>query len=180
MNTTANPNGRVQTEFSEEEVAERLGISIHSLRLHSAAGVLGPSPYQQFAQSLAEVGQFFGVSERTVGTWRAKGMPGEPGCYPLATIGYWRAKNLESRNTAQSPRSGLLARAIYRLLSIELGRKSHAAASEAVERVFPELSDEEKEKVRYEFLGSLHGHFQEFMPDEKEIDRILAECQNLL
>ena len=50
------------------------------------------------ATSTVEVAEFFGVSDTVVRKdWKARGMPGERGCYNLSEIAKWKIKREMSR-----------------------------------------------------------------------------------
>ena len=50
------------------------------------------------ASSLDLVGEFFGVSRRTVAEWRVQGMPGSEQKWPLDQISRWRYERLVERH----------------------------------------------------------------------------------
>lgn len=60
------------------------------------------------ARSLAEVARAFRVSERTAAGWRARGMPGEPGNYPIAAIEAWKSANVEGSEAAKRAQARLM------------------------------------------------------------------------
>ncbi len=48
---------------------------------------------EEYFTTHTEVGQHFGVSERTVAKWIARGMPGESGAYPRSQMDAWLEAN---------------------------------------------------------------------------------------
>jgi len=56
---------------------------------------------------IADVASHFGVAVRTVGNWRASGMPGDPGRFDLAEIAAWRAAQGGGRQGQSKPRDRL-------------------------------------------------------------------------
>lgn len=83
-------------EASAKQAADMLGIHPFSLDILQAFGVPGTPPlYGEIVETLAEVATAYGISERTVASWRARGMPGESGCFSLNHIERWRNSELK-------------------------------------------------------------------------------------
>ena len=56
--------------------------------------------------TLSEVGEFFGLDEQTIRTWRLKtpAMPGEPGRWPIKRIVQWRCEWIQQTDLAAAKR----------------------------------------------------------------------------
>ena len=109
-------------------------------------------------------------------------MPGKPGAYPLGAIDIWRRENLKSSRSESidGGGSGILIRALYRLLRIELSRRSQLAADDFIEHMLPRCTEHEKDRMKFRFLSCCYLHFQELMPNENQIDRVLDECKDMI
>lgn len=57
-------------------------------------------------KTLSEVGEFFGLDEQTIRTWRLKtpAMPGEPGRWPIKRIVQWRCEWIQQTDLASAKR----------------------------------------------------------------------------
>lgn len=56
--------------------------------------------------TLSEVAAWWGVHEQTIKSWRAEGMPGAEGAWPLKLIAQWRIAKAERRGLAAGEESG--------------------------------------------------------------------------
>lgn len=85
-----------KTTSATKRAADEIGIQEFSLDVLTAFGVPGTPPiYGQIVETLAEVAKVYGVSERTVASWRSRGMPGESGCFSINHIERWRRVELQ-------------------------------------------------------------------------------------
>lgn len=177
----------------EQEAAEIANLSVAALRLYFAAGAIPPDcagigyEYLEAVPTMIEVARAFDVSERTVHTWRSKGMPGQPGSYPLPAIRRWRlaqdsapAAWLYRGNKELPPTTatGDLARAILRVLRVDLrravsrARKDIAASLELIDR----NDDAALDNL---VLVIMAKHLDGFCLDDEAIERLLAETWDL-
>ena len=63
---------------------------------------------ERTVESQGAVAQYFGVSLRSVSTWRIQGMPGEPGRYDLDAIEEWRGQQGNRGGSTEAERAKLL------------------------------------------------------------------------
>lgn len=105
-----------------QQAADKLGVHPFSLELLTAFGVPGTPPiYGDVVATLAEVATAYGVSERTVASWRARGMPGESGCFSLNHIERWRNRELTDapRRFPERAVSNDMVRAVFDYIESE-------------------------------------------------------------
>lgn len=129
--TQRRTRGRAQAESEAEldettnaakRAADAIGIHEFSLDVLAAFGVPGTPPiYGQIVETLAEVAKVYGVSERTVASWRSRGMPGESGCFSINHIERWRRVELQDapRLRPEQAISSDLVRAVFDYLEGE-------------------------------------------------------------
>lgn len=112
----------VTLDDAMQQAAHKLGIHPFSLDLLAAFGVPGTPPlYGEILSTLAEVGTAYGVSERTVASWRARGMPGESGCFSLNHVERWRNRELKDapRRFPERAVSNDMVRAVFDYMDAE-------------------------------------------------------------
>jgi hypothetical protein len=129
MTTTTDPQPKTKRSRKSQrstgtkaEAAEMLGIHEFSVDVLAAFGVPGTPPlYGEIVETLADVAKAYGVSERTVAGWRARGMPGESGCFSLNHIERWRKAELQDapRRFPERAISDDLVRAVFDYVETE-------------------------------------------------------------
>ena len=79
-------------------VAAGLGVHLLAAKIIVAAGAPSEdSPYlDEPLETAADAGVFFGVSERTIHSWLARGMPGDRGAYFKSRMLGWRKRQPEA------------------------------------------------------------------------------------
>ena len=161
------------------------GLSVMALRaIFAATGAPCPIDYGPTVGSLAQVGIHFGVSERTVANWKARGMPGEPGHYNLPRIQQWRRQQNDPEpwhftgNPKLTPRqaSGDLVRGLLRSLRVHLKESAHHALSDFLTALDGDGFDEVRELVEFAFQTTMIRHFEQYSLTDEEIERFLEEC----
>lgn len=71
------------------------------------------------AVTLADVAAHFGVSERTIGYWRRRGMPGDPGHFDLDLIESWKRGVIDQGGGNQHQAELMRIRARMELLELQ-------------------------------------------------------------
>ena len=133
--------------------------------------------------SLAEVGKFFGVSERSAASWRAKGMPGQPGNYPLTKILNWRRQQPDGEvwftgnpKLIPRPATGDLCRAIYKVFRSEIPQAAARAREDFLRVVFTDdVPAEDREVIEFGFDCAMQKHFADLRLSNEEIEQRLIE-----
>ena len=69
--------------------------------------------------TLEEVAEVFGKKQGTIRDWRTQGMPGEPGCYPIADIFGWLTRRITPRKSNDAEKRWRIARADKAELELE-------------------------------------------------------------
>lgn len=186
------PAAEYQEGLAEEKkAAEEAGQSVRAQRLWQAAMGVGNGSidYGPTVKSLVEVAEHFGVSERWVNNWRARGMPGETGAYNLAAIRLWlrmqrdgQDQRLETGNPDLLPRdaTGDLVRAMYRVLRFHLPRAILLAMSDVRRVSIAGATDAARATSERAYLLALSSRLDEFILTDEEIEAILKECWPLV
>ena len=152
------------------------------------AGADGTPVTGDSVDSLAEVAKFFSVSERTAASWRAKGMPGQPGNYPLTKILNWRRQQPDGEawftgNPKLKPRpaTGDLCRAIYKVFRSEIPQAAARAKEEFICAVFTDdLPEDDRKAIEFGFDCATEKHFSAMCLTDEEIERRLAESWHIV
>ncbi len=134
-----------------DQWAEMLGESRLAAKISRASGCFGFDEYLEPLATAAEVAIAFGVSERTIASWIARGCPGSRGAYYVQQILVWRASQPEpepwhstgNRNLATHPCSGTFARSILRVLRVDL-----TAATRSIRKAVSKAVDGDAAKIK--------------------------------
>ncbi len=181
----------------EKQCARDMGISVRSLRAFLASGILPFGQFEEYQEpqtvvnSLAKVATHFGVSERTVATWKSQGMPiTDDGKYVLPAIRRWRSQRGEipasldwidtgNRELDSTYASGDLVRGILRWVRTEL----LIAGQRAVEDFETGLKqvDRSDDEMICALIGTcLARHFEGFRLADSEIEELLVDCWSFI
>jgi len=138
----------------------------------------GLAKTRRVVRTRGEVARFFEVSERTIGYWQSRGMPGGPGDYDLDEIVSWREREGLGRSDEDSVRA-LGQRIDNEMKQLKLGQlRGELIAVEPIVRLFTRHIHEAKaifEQIPERVLSALPAQ-----TPAKTRRRIRQQCRKII